>query len=196
MDLKSLFDDGLDTELRTWLSGFSEPNALYDALPQLFSKLNTQHIMGTVEDQASISGPVYIGSGTIVRTGSVIAGPAIIADGVTIASAVEIGERTYIGSGCSISHGATTRNCLIMNRTKIGAGAFVSDALVGMECIVGPRAILGTDRISVIVNGTASSQFVVIGKRSRVGAGAILQHGVEVDENATVENGAIVLPTF
>jgi len=192
MEVKSLFDDQIEGELRTWLSGFCGLADLYAGLPQLFSKLDAQHILGTIEDGASVVGPVHIGSRSIVQTGSVITGPAIIAEHVTIAGSVEIGERTYIGSNCSIAHGVSIRNSLILNGTQIGAGAYISDSLIGTGCIVGPHALLGIEPVRASENAPVRSPLVIVGTRSRVGAGAILEYSTEIAERATVTNGTTV----
>lgn len=191
MGIQGLFDE-LEDELRAWLSGFGRAAELFEGLPQLFSKLTTQHIAGTVEDRASIIGPVHVGSRSTLRAGSVVTGPAIIAEDVTIASSVEIDGRTYIGSGCSIAHGVSIRNSLVLNRTVIRAGAHISNSLVGTSCIIGPHALLGIEPVGASKNRTVNSPFVTVRMHSRIGAGAILEYGTDLAEAAQVNNGVIV----
>ena len=191
MEVNELLDDGIEPELRNWLLGFAGLAGVYSGLPQLFANLQAQCISGTVEDRASLLGAVHVGSRSIVRGGTFIVGPAIVAEDVTIASSVEINGPTYIGSGCSVSHGATIRGSLILNRTNIGAGAYIADSLVGANCIVGPRALLGVDPAITLHDGSRLP-FVAVGTYSRIGAGAILQSGSKLAERAAVENGALV----
>lgn len=190
MEITDLLDEEVEVELRKWIARFGKLADLYAGLPLLFSKLSAQQIDGAVEDRASVEGPVHIGLRSRIRAGSVVIGPAIIAEGVIVASSVEIGEQTYIGCGCSIAHGVTVRNSLILNGTTVGAGAYISDSLVGTRCTIGPRALLGIEPVSALENKGAGAAFVAVGMRSRVGAAAILECGTELAEHATIDNGA------
>lgn len=190
MEIGGLFDEGIEVELRKWAARFSGLASLYAGLPQLFSRLSEQQIDGTVEDLGALLGPVHVGSRSIVRPGAVIIGPAIIAEDITVASSVEIGERTYIGRGCSIAHGVTVRNSLILNGTTVGAGAYISNSLVGAGCTIGPHALLGVEPVDARPKKSAGASFVAVGMHSRVGAGAILEYGTEIAQHAAIDNGA------
>jgi NDP-sugar pyrophosphorylase family protein len=187
MEVKNLLDGRIEAKLRNWISSFDNAAKLYAGLSQLFSRLDRQYILGRVEDGAIVIGPVHIGSRSVVRTGSIITGPAIIGEDVTISPAVEIGERTYIGSRCSVEHGVTIKNSLILNGTSIGAGAYVCDSLIGTRCVIGQLGLIGVEP-----KGRNSLPFVIVGKLCRIGAGAILEYGAAVTERTTVDNGAVV----
>jgi UDP-N-acetylglucosamine diphosphorylase / glucose-1-phosphate thymidylyltransferase / UDP-N-acetylgalactosamine diphosphorylase / glucosamine-1-phosphate N-acetyltransferase / galactosamine-1-phosphate N-acetyltransferase len=191
MEIGGLFDEEIEVELKQWATRFSGLANLYAGLPQLFSALSAQQIDGTVEDRGALLGPVHVGSRSIVQPGAMIIGPAIIAEDVMVASSVEIGKLTYIGRGCSISHGVTVRNSLILNGTTVGAGAYISNSLVGAGCSIGPRALLGIEAVGARPKQAAGgASFVAVGMRSRVGAGAILEYGTVLAPHAAIDNGA------
>jgi mannose-1-phosphate guanylyltransferase len=63
-------------------------------------------------DQAKITGPVYIGSGTRVEAGATIEGPS------------------WIGNGCQILNGAHVSRSVIFEYTRIGTQAWLEDMVV------------------------------------------------------------------
>jgi NDP-sugar pyrophosphorylase family protein len=190
MEIADLLDEQVEAKLRNWILSFAKLPELYAGLPLLFAKLNAQRIDGAIEDGVSIEGPIHIGARSFVRVGSLVIGPAIIAEDVMIDSSVEIRERTYVGTGCSISHGVTIRNSLILNGTRVGAGAYISDSLVGPNCTIGPGALVGVEPVDNHQTKRASAGFVAVGTRSRVGAGAILECGAALPQRVTIGNGA------
>ena len=104
---------------------------------------------------------------------------------LTIDPAAVIGPRAEIGSGTVIAPGAVIgpevrigRNCVI------GAGSTIVHALIGDRVIIHPGVRIGQDGFG-FVPGTAGH-----GKVPQVGR-VIVQDGVEIGANTTVDRGAI-----
>jgi GT2 family glycosyltransferase/carbonic anhydrase/acetyltransferase-like protein (isoleucine patch superfamily) len=108
-----------------------------------------------------------IGAGTVLRIGS---GPMYLGDGVTL------GPGSIVESGGAV---------VIRERASIGAGGAVLAR--GGEAEVHPHAILGP-HAAVLAEVDGRS---VVGRRARVGEGATLASGAEVDPAGTVGEGTL-----
>jgi len=86
-------------------------------------------IEGTVEDNASIQGRVYIGKNAYVKKGALIRGPAIIGENTTIEE-VYIGPYTSIGNNANIKKGEI-ENSIIMDDCTIEINTKIVDSIIG-----------------------------------------------------------------
>lgn len=112
-------------------------------------------------------GAVLVGEVTIGRESSVWFQTTLRGDLETI----EIGEETNIQDGCTV-HVDVGYPARIGARVTLGHGAIVHGATVEDEVLVAMRA--------VILNGCR------VGRRSLIGAGAVLPEGFEVPEGSLV----------
>lgn len=94
-------------------------------------------------DEVTITGPVYIGSGTRIESGCKITGPS------------------WIGHGCQIRGGAHVSRSVIFEYTRIGSHAWLEDMVV---C-----GVYGVDKIGRAVNlADADLGWIVEDARTRV----------------------------
>ncbi len=112
-----------------WLP-ITYPWTLLDANERLLSDIKTK-IKGTVEERATIKGPVIIGKGTIVLSGSYIEGPVIIGEGCRIGPNCYIRAKTTIGSSSKIGNAVEIKNSVIGDNTSIGHLSYVGDSVIG-----------------------------------------------------------------
>jgi NDP-sugar pyrophosphorylase family protein len=191
MDVDGLIVADLEEELRAWMLRFNNLRALYEALPQLYQKLTSQSIQGTVEEGAVITGPVHVGANSIVKAGTSIIGPVIVGEHAIVGTGVELRDYTYIGNGASIFHGVAIERSLILNRSVVGVGAFVSNSLLGAQTRLGPHTVIGAEILSRQMEH-ALIGFTAVGANARIGAGALVERGVTVSDRAIVDNAVVL----
>jgi NDP-sugar pyrophosphorylase family protein len=115
MKVPDLFSEEMESSLNEWIRKFSLIEELFAARSQLYAKLNSQEIKGSVKDGAVIVGPVYVSPGSVVHSQAVIRGPAIIGPDTVVSSHAEIQPGSFIGSKCRIGHACSIIESLLMN---------------------------------------------------------------------------------
>ncbi len=97
-----------------------------------------------------------VSDGTVLRSGSVV-------------------ERSILSPGVVVEAGAVVRESIILTDTVIGAGAVIERAVIDKKCIIGENA-----RIGKILPGGGEPAVAMIGKKSEVPAGYIIEPGAVV----------------
>jgi UDP-3-O-[3-hydroxymyristoyl] glucosamine N-acyltransferase len=105
--------------------------------------------------------------GAIVEAGAVIGPEARIGQGTTIAAGTVIGYRVHIGRDCYIGPNASLTHALVGNHVTIHAGTAI-----------------GQDGFGFAMGKTGHLKVPQIGR-------VIIQDGVEIGANATVDRGAL-----
>ena len=160
------------------------------------------HSTASVSSLASIEGNVIIGRNVEVGPGAVIEGPAFISDGTVIAPGAYVHTGSAIGAGCRVEHGSEVSHSLILDGTSIGSFALVADSVVGTGCAIGPGAVIANsrfDRREVEIAGPTGpdgsrmslpsgqrSFGAVIGDKSNIGAGCVVQPGTLIGRESDV----------
>jgi NDP-sugar pyrophosphorylase family protein len=186
MKVSNLFSSELEPALNEWMRNFTSLDDLFLAMPQLYAKLNSQIIEGTLEDGAVLTGPVHIGRGAVVHAQSIIRGPSIIGPDTVINSHTEIGAGSFIGSKCVIGHGCSIIQSMVMNNADISAGVFIRNSVIGSGSFVGPGAALGpvgVERASTLISSTLGA---VLGDYAIVGANSTIKSGTVIGSRTIV----------
>ena len=108
MKISDLFSAEVEPVLSEWMRKFTSLEDLFLAMPQLYAKLNSQSIEGTIEDTTLLSGPVHISRGAVVHAQAIIHGPCIVGPDTVINSHTEI-RSGFIGSKSVIDHGQSSK---------------------------------------------------------------------------------------
>lgn len=146
---------------------------------------------GVIARQPMVPRETVIGEGCVIGANAVIyAGVhmgdnVLIGDGTTIRENTTIGSDTVIGSNCTVQNGA-----IIGSRVKI-----VDLSHITFDTVIGDEAFLSVGVYTMNDNSMQRGGQVVgpkIGRRSRIGGGALLLPGVRVGEDAIVGAGAVV----
>jgi NDP-sugar pyrophosphorylase family protein len=193
MKVPDLFSADLEPVLNAWIRKFTSLEDLFWALPELYAKLTSQAIEGTVEETALLSGPVHIGRGAIVHAQAIIHGPSIVGPNAVINSHTEI-RSGFIGSQCVIGHGASIMQSMVMNNSNIGAGAFIRNSVIGFGSVVGPGAAIGpieVERASTASSRSSSTLGAVLGDYSVVGANSTIKSGTIIGPRTVVGEGVL-----
>ena len=110
---------------------------------------------------------------------------AVLEDGVTVEPFAVIGPRVGIGRGSVIGAGAVVAaDCQVGRDCRIGAHVSIQHALIGNGVILHPGVRLGQDGFGYSAGRDGILKMVQIGR-------VIIQDGVEIGANTTVDRGAI-----
>ena len=194
MQVSDLFSAAMEPALNEWIRQFKSPADLFAGMPQLYAKLESQDIEGTIEDGAVLVGPVCIGAGSVVRSLAIIRGPAIVGRDTVVGSHAEVQPGSFIGSKCMVGHGCSIVNSMVMNNVVIWPATFVGNSVIGFQSIIGSGAALGVARPEML-NGTVctSTGFgVFLGDHSVVGANSTLKPGTIVGQRTIIGEGVLV----
>lgn len=132
-----------------------------------------------------------IGAGSVIGTNAVIyAGVSIgrsvlIGDGVTVREDTEIGDESVVGSNSTIQNGA-----------KIGKRVKIVDlSHITFDCEIGDESFISVGVYTMNDDSMQRGGEVVgpkIGKRARVGGGALLLPGRRIGDDALIGAGSVV----
>lgn len=179
MKVSDLFSAEMEPALSEWIRKFTSCSDLFAGMHQLFTKLCSQNIQGTIEDGAAIIGPVHIGIGSVVRAQAIVRGPVIVGSDTVVNSHTEIQPGSFIGSKCVIGHGCSIIESMVMNNAMVWPAAFIKNSVIGFGSVVGPGAVLGAEKPQLRnkVLRSSSELGVVLGDYAAVGANSTLKPG-------------------
>jgi mannose-1-phosphate guanylyltransferase/phosphomannomutase len=121
---------------------------------------------------------VFVGEGSQIHPSATIHGRAMIGPHCRIGPHARVGPDAVLGPNVRLGEGAIVENSVIHDNTFIGAHATLRSTIVARKCDIRENAYL--------------DEGSVVGESCFVGAGAIIEHGVKVYPNKTVEAGAVV----
>ncbi|MCB9993849.1 MAG: UDP-3-O-(3-hydroxymyristoyl)glucosamine N-acyltransferase [Hyphomicrobiaceae bacterium] len=112
-------------------------------------------------------------------------GPAEIEEGARVAPSAILGRGAEIGAGTVIGANAVIGpNVAIGRNCEIGANSVIECALIGDSVVLHPNVSIGTRGFGWLEHGRANVKIPQLGR-------AILQSGVEVGPNSTIDRGAL-----
>ncbi|MDE2519221.1 MAG: sugar phosphate nucleotidyltransferase [Methanocorpusculum sp.] len=92
---------------------------------------------GTVEENVHITGPVSIGTGSVIKAGTYIEGPCLIGENTTVGPNAYLRPGTTVGNNCHIGHAVEIKNSIIFDNTKIPHYNYIGDSIIGSGCNFG-----------------------------------------------------------
>lgn len=189
--LQSLLVDGVQIgveEAESWI----EITLPWDVLKanETLMPPDTRGILGEVEANATLSGEVAVGKGTVIRSGSYVTGPVVIGDGCEIGPNCLIRYHTSIGDGVRIGNGVVIENSTIMEGTEVSHLCYLGDSLIGPRCRLGVGTIVANRRhddatVKSYLRGTKA-------ETGRMSLGAVLGEGVKTGAGSIVYPGTVV----
>ena len=141
---------------------------------------------------ASVSGPVYIGAGTVVRPGVVIEGPAYIGENCILGPNCWIRPYTVLGDGCRIGQASEIKASLFFEEAAAPHQNYVGDSIIGARTNLG----CGTNTANLRHDNTnirtpIRGEMVDTGRRK---LGAILGDDVHTGINTAIYPGRKIWP--
>lgn len=170
-----------------WLT-LTFPWDLLDANEFFLKTMQKSSILGVVEKNATIIGPVHIGKNTVVKNGSYIEGPVVIGDDCVIGPNCYIRPCTTIGNKCKVANNAVElKNCIIGENTKISHLSYVADSVIGNNVNFGAGTIVANLRHDNLhVFSLVKGKLVDSGRRK---LGTIVGDGVHTGIHTSIYPG-------
>lgn len=128
-----------------WLA-IGYPWHLLDANEYLLEHRFIEGRDGEVSPMASLSGPVAIGQGTVIKSGVVIEGPVVIGQHCTIGPNCYIRGCTAIGNHCKVGHAVEVKNSILMDYSAVPHLSYVGDSVLGERVNLGAGTIIANFR--------------------------------------------------
>ncbi|MFW6140990.1 MAG: bifunctional sugar-1-phosphate nucleotidylyltransferase/acetyltransferase [Candidatus Saliniplasma sp.] len=150
---------------------------------------------GVIEENVSISGPVYIGEGTVIKSGTHIQGPAVIGSGSEIGPKACILPSTSIGKDSKIYPFALIQNSLLMNTVEVGPHSFIGNSVIGDGVRIGGNftTYVGDADIKVSSGYNKVSDIgCMIAEDTDIGAGVVMEKGLIVGNDCIIDSGKTV----
>ena len=164
----------------TWLDAMHPWDLLH--LNALALAGTAPRIEGTVEEGATVRGPVSIGRGTVVRAGSYIVGPAAIGEGCEVGPGVCVFPHSSVGHQAVLGPWTVVRNSIIESSVEVGPHSLVHDSVLAQGCTAAGGLAARCGTFSATVDG----------ETLRVRAGAIVAEYVELGYGVTLGPGVLV----
>jgi NDP-sugar pyrophosphorylase family protein len=184
MKVSELFSEEMEPALNKWIKRFTSPADLFAAIPQLYAKLQSQCIQGSVEDGVVVDGPVHIGAGSLVQSHATIRGPSIVGDDTFVGSHAEIQPGCFIGSQCVIGHSCLIVESMLMNGVIVRPFAFIRNSVIGFGSFIGAGAVLGTESAELLTG--RSGRGVVVGDYASIGANTVIKPGAIIARRTSI----------
>jgi UDP-3-O-[3-hydroxymyristoyl] glucosamine N-acyltransferase len=138
-----------------------------------------------IRQVTTIGNNSVIGAHSVIYKGATISDNVLIGDGTKVREDTMIGNSSVVGSNCTIQNGAT-----IGERVKI-----VDLSHITFDCEIGDESFISVGVYTMNDNSMQRGGRVVgpkIGKRVRIGGGAMLLPGVIIGDDAIIAAGAVV----
>ncbi len=118
--------------VRGWWKDTGRPEDLLEANELVLTTMPSEAFAhhGTVSREASLTGLVGIGQGTVIENDVEISGPVVIGAGAHIAAGSRIGPSTALGDGV-VLHGAEVRRSIVLEGSHITGPVRIVDSLIG-----------------------------------------------------------------
>ena len=157
---------------------------------ELLMARQERRIDGTVEEGATLLGPVVVEQGARVRSGAYIEGPVYISAGCDIGPNCYIRPSTCLGPRVRVGASVEVKNSIVMSDSHVPHHNYVGDSLIGERCNLGAGTKIANLRfddrnVKVVHRG----ELVDSGRRK---LGVIMGDDVKTGINAMIDAGTMV----
>ncbi len=158
-----------------------------------------------VDSNVTMTGPVRIERGSIIKSGAVLAGPCYIGRDCYVGNNVLVRSYSSLGAGSSVGYGVELKNCVLFRNSNVGRLSFVGDSVIGENVDIGSGTMTVNqtmDRTSIPIDihgelvdsrltklGAFVGDDVKIGAGNTLAAGTVLPPGASIPHHTTVGSG-------
>ncbi len=158
------------------------------------------HKSAKISPSAHISGLVVIEEGVTIDHNAKIVGPCYIGKNVYIGTNSLIRDFSCIEEECSIGFSVEIKNSVIQPRTKIGRLSFVGDSVIGENVVIGS----GVTTMNVLRDEVSQKapQHIkgreyhklgsIIGPNSLIGSNSVIKPYVVIDADQVIPDGSVI----
>lgn len=149
-------------------------------------------IQGEVSPLASVTGPVFIGAGTVVKPGAVIEGPAFIGSNCILGPNCWIRSYTVLGDGCRVGQASEIKASVFFENAAAPHQNYVGDSIIGSGANLG----CGTTTANLRHDGKNVRTMVrgALVDTGRKKLGAIIGDNVHTGINTSIYPGRKIWP--
>jgi len=159
-------------------------------------------IEGTVENNVTIKGCIFVGKNTVIKSGTYIEGPAVIGDDCVIGPNTYLRPATAIGNNCKIGFEVEIKNSVIFDNTNVPHLSYVGDSILGENVNFAAGSITanfrhdaGLIRTSIndeLVSAERNKFGTVVGDNAKLGIRTIIYPGRKIWNNMATLPGEII----
>jgi UDP-N-acetylglucosamine diphosphorylase/glucosamine-1-phosphate N-acetyltransferase len=204
--LQSLLDCGVEVrgaviQREDWMD-IGRPWELLDASERILASL-PHRVDGTVEQGATLKGPIWLDESASIKSGSNVEGPAYIGKGSSIGPNARIRPSTSIENEVLVGTSCEVKNSIIMSGTKVPHLSYVGDSIIGENCNLAAGTITGNLRLDqgtvrVRVKGRLQDTCrkklgVIAGDAVQTGINVNLMPGVRIGPGSFIGPGVILM---
>ncbi|MBY9002615.1 MAG: NTP transferase domain-containing protein [Candidatus Lokiarchaeota archaeon] len=176
------------------------PWQLLDANKYLLDRLNPS-IEGTVENNVTFSGTIYVGNKSTIKAGTTIIGPCFIGANTLVGPNAFIRPYSFIGNNCHIGM-SEIKNSLIFSNSKIPHFNYVGDSIICENVNLGAGTKVSNlrfDNKSIkmringkLINSKRRKLGVVMGANSQTGINVSIMCGKKIGENSIIGANTLI----
>ena len=148
-----------------------------------------------LKDYTEISDGVYVGKNVKISDKATIIPPAIIGDDTEIRPGAYLRGNVIIGKNCVIGNSTEIKNSILFDNVAAPHYNYIGDSIIGNYAHLGAGVILSnlkSDKSNITVKGVKSyptclrKMGAIIGDKSELGCGCVLNPGTVIGKNSTV----------
>ncbi len=147
-------------------------------------------VEGSIEDGASLIGPITVAESARIRSGAYIEGPAYIGEESDVGPNCYIRPYTSLGKNVRVGNACEIKNSIIMDGTHVGHLAYVGDSILCEKCNLGAGTVTANYRFDAGTVKMMVKDKVVDSQRTKLGA--VLGDGVKSGINSLFMPGVKV----
>ena len=147
-------------------------------------------ISGEVSPAATLTGPVIVEEGAVVREGVSIDGPVLVKRGASVGPNAYLRGATVIGQDATVGHAVEIKNSILYRGATVGHQSYVGDSILGQDVNLGA----GTNIANLRHDGNpiksrVKGELVSTGRRKY---GAVLGPESKTGINTSIYPGAVL----
>ena len=142
----------------------------------------------------SVDETTYVADSARVHPDATLVGPVVVGSDAVIEAGAVVGPYAAIGSSATVGAGTVLRDVVVDTDTTIGPNTTATDLVVGQGCDIGAGLTAAGRPTEVVLNGAVYSDIDlsgVLADRVEIGGGATLEPGTLVGPDATIGDGVV-----
>jgi len=116
-----------------------------------------------------LSGPIFIGKGTVIRPGAVIEGPVCIGENCSVGPNCWLRPGTTLGNECRVGQAVEIKNSILMDGVMASHLTYIGDSVIGERSNLGCGTVTANFRHDGAPHTTTVNGKRVVTDRKKLG---------------------------